>query len=230
MKEQQNCLHRLLFLHSVVCQKNKCKISYEEIAEETNIFFYSKNICAGDEIDWDFIRSVKVSKISFNGFCNQMTRQYGTTHKDADPFMSLKTSISWFFGWLSAFPIDFWKHIDPFCHDPTILACNGTHIGVSIKHLNLEGKDTDEIISTAYFQYDCILFSEEFVPIYMKYLSKKCMKLLMEENIFSKEQFLTYINYPFQATTVYTNSLLAIFLKKCQNLLLILFDSGVFFF
>ena len=102
MKEQQNCLHWLVFLHykyySIVCQKNKCKISYEELAEEANIFFYSKNICAGDEIGWDFINSVKVSKISFSRFCNQMTRQYRTTHKEADPFKSLKTFTSWFFG------------------------------------------------------------------------------------------------------------------------------------
>ena len=35
--------------------------------------------------------------------------------------------------------IDFWKEIDPKCgHDPKILACDGTHIDVSTRNLNLE--------------------------------------------------------------------------------------------
>ena len=40
--------------------------------------------------------------------------------------MSVKTFIGWFFGWLSAFKIDFCKEIDPFCgHNPKMLACDG---------------------------------------------------------------------------------------------------------
>ena len=52
--------------------------------------------CAGDEIRWDFIHAVKTSKISFTGFCNEMTRVYKTTHTNGDPFMSVKT-FGWFF-------------------------------------------------------------------------------------------------------------------------------------
>ena len=179
--------------YSIICEKKKCTISYEDLAKEANIFFYSKNICAGDEIGWDFISAVKASKISFTSFCTQMTRQYRTTHKDAEPFMSLKTFIGWFFGWLSSFRIDFRKHIDPFCgHDPTILACDGTHIGVSVKHLNLDKavtrNDVDEIIPNAHIRYDRTLFSEEFVRIHMKYMSKKYMKSLKEENILPEDQ------------------------------------------
>ena len=100
------------------------------------MFFYTNTTCAGDEIGWDFINAVKTSKISFTGFCNQMTRVYKTTYSDAQAFMSVKTFIGWFFGWLSAFKIDFRKQIDPFCgHNPKILACDGTHIGVSLCHL-----------------------------------------------------------------------------------------------
>ena len=122
-----------------------------------------------------------------------MTRKYRTTHKDAYPFMSLKTFISWFFGWLSAFRIDFRKHIDPFCgHDPKILACDGTHIGVSIKHLNLDKavtrNDTDEVIPTAHICYDRTLFCEEFVWIHVKYMCKKFMNLLKPDNILSEDQ------------------------------------------
>ena len=77
------------------------------------MFFYTSTTCAGDEIGWDFIHAVKTSKISFTGFCNEMTRVYKTTHTNGDPFMSVKTFIGCFFGWLSAFKIDFRKEIDP---------------------------------------------------------------------------------------------------------------------
>ena len=87
----------------------------------------------GDEIRWDFIHAVKTSKISFTGFCNEMTQVYKTTHTNGDPFMSVKTFIGWFFGWLSALKIEFLKEIDPYCgHNPKMLACDGTHIGVSL--------------------------------------------------------------------------------------------------
>ena len=47
--------------------------------------------------------------------------------------------------------IDFRKEIDPVCgYNPKILTCDGTHIGVSIKHLHLDKPvtqpDTDEIM------------------------------------------------------------------------------------
>ena len=57
--------------------------------------------------------------------------------------MSVKTFIGWFFGWLSAFKIDFRKEIDPYCgHNPKMLACDGTHIGVLLRHLRLDNPVT----------------------------------------------------------------------------------------
>ena len=53
--------------------------------------------------------------------------------------MSGNTFISYFFAWLSSFQINFRKHIDPKCgHNPRILACDGTHMGVSAKNMKLE--------------------------------------------------------------------------------------------
>ena len=94
---------------------------------------------------------------------------------------------------LSAFRIDFWKNIDPFCgHDPKILACDGTHIGVSVKHLNLDKAvtryDIDEVIPTAHIRYDRTLFSEEFVRIHIKHMWKKHMKLLEPDKMFPEDQ------------------------------------------
>ena len=64
--------------------------------------------------------------------------------------MSINTFLKWFFGWMSNMKVDFHKEIDPVCqYNPQILACDGTHIGVSIKQLHLEKlithPDIDEI-------------------------------------------------------------------------------------
>ncbi len=53
--------------------------------------------------------------------------------------MSNKSFIDHFFCWVANFKYDYRKEICPWCkHDPKHLACDGTHIGVSIKHLNLD--------------------------------------------------------------------------------------------
>ena len=125
--------------YGLKCNMNKCEKKFCDVSGTFSMFFYTNTTCAGDEIGWDFINAVKTSKISFTGFCNQMTWVYKTTYSDAQAFMSVKTFIGWFFGWLSVFKIDFRKKINPFCgHNPKILACNGTHIGVSLRHLRLD--------------------------------------------------------------------------------------------
>ena len=43
------------------------------------------------------------------------------------------------FGWLAAFKIDFRKEVDPwYSYNPEILACDGTHIGVSLRNMKLD--------------------------------------------------------------------------------------------
>ena len=40
---------------------------------------------------------------------------------------------------MAAMNIDFRKHIDPWCgYNPKVLACDGTHIGVSLKCIDLQ--------------------------------------------------------------------------------------------
>ena len=61
----------------------------------------------------------------------------------ACPFMSPNTFISWLFGWLAAFKMDFRKSIDPWCkYSPQIIAADVTHIGVSVCNMNLENPVT----------------------------------------------------------------------------------------
>ena len=82
------------------CPRNTCDKKFVDASGTWGMFFYTSTTCAGDEIRWDFIHAVKTSKISFTGFCNEMTWVYKTTHTNGDPFMSVKTFIGWFFGWI----------------------------------------------------------------------------------------------------------------------------------
>ena len=152
------------------------------------MFFYTSTTCAGDEIGWDFIHAVKTLKISFTGFCNEMTRVYKTTHTNGDPFMSVKTFIGWFFGWLSAFKIDFRKEIDPYCgHNPKMLACDGTHISVSLRHLRLDNPvtkaDINDQVPWLHGRVTRRLFQNEELHTHVKYMALKAMNKLNEETL-----------------------------------------------
>ena len=152
------------------------------------MFFYTNTTCAGDEIGWDFIHAVKTSKISFTGFCKEMTRVYKTTYSDSHPFMSAKTFIGWFFGWLSAFKIDFRKEIHGYCrHNPKILACVRTHIGVSLHHLPLDNPvtkcDTENQVPWLHGRLARPLFQDEDIRTHVKYMSLKAMNKLTEETL-----------------------------------------------
>ena len=121
-----------------VCSNGTCKIEFHEAAAEKGIFFSTKVTAAGDEIGWDFVSMVMKMKTSFTAFCTEMSRKYSTNSVNAPHFMSPNTFVKWFFGWLAHMKIDFRKEVDPWCgHDPEYLACDGTHIGVSIKHMYL---------------------------------------------------------------------------------------------
>ena len=79
--------------YSYKCPTKTCTLSYEEVARERGIFFYSSKTTAGDEIGHDFISLVKKAKISFTSFCNEMTRQYVTNNIHSGKFMSPNTFI-----------------------------------------------------------------------------------------------------------------------------------------
>ena len=109
------------------------------LSQKKWVFFTTGVTCLGDEMGWDFISLVKKSKISFSGFCAEMTRKYRTNSVLPRDFISPNTFIRWFFGWLTAFQIDLRKHVAPWCeYSPEVLACDGTHIGVAVKNLDLQ--------------------------------------------------------------------------------------------
>ena len=125
--------------YDTICQMGTCKIPYTQAAKEKGIFLKSTHTGAGDEIGWDFIELVRRTKSSFSAYCNELTCRYQTTNIHSGPFMSGNTFISWFFSWIAAFKIDFQKEVDSWCeYKPKILACDGTHIGVSVRNMKLE--------------------------------------------------------------------------------------------
>ena len=120
---------------------DNCCLEYS--GDQDSIFFLCKYTCAGDEIGWDFFNLVKTSKISFTAFCNEMTRRYQTTNILAAQFMSVNTFVKWIFAWMSSMKIEFRKEVDPWCkYQPKVLACDGTHVGVSIKDMELHNPVT----------------------------------------------------------------------------------------
>lgn len=89
--------------------------------------------------------------MSFTKFCDEATRKYQTTHPSSHPFMSCATFVKCILGWICAFKIDFRLEVDPWCkHSPQFLACDGTHVGVSVKYMKVDKPitepDTPEIV------------------------------------------------------------------------------------
>ena len=127
-------------MFSLECKAKQCaKVYPHQEAASKSIFFFSKVTGAGDEVGWDFISRVQQFKVSFTGFCKDMSRVYQGNNKGAANFMSPNTFIGWVFSWLCGFRVDFRKQIDPWCgYNPKILACDGTHIGVAVRHMKLD--------------------------------------------------------------------------------------------
>ena len=108
--------------------------------------------------------------------------------------MSPNTFIKWFFGWLSSFQIDFWKQVDPWCrHNPKMLACDGTHIGVSVRNINLHNggiravDDPTRRVPGKHKRYDRVIISDRKAREHLKYMCMKVLKKLKQEEILPVE-------------------------------------------
>ncbi len=103
------------------------------------IFFHNPQLGIGEELFWDFHGWFDYGKLSFTKFCSQMTHHYQSTHPNSAAFMSNHTFIELFFSWIVRMGIDFRQEVDPWCgYDPKVLACDGTHVGVSLRMQNLK--------------------------------------------------------------------------------------------
>ena len=129
------------------------------------------------------------TKCSFTSYCTELSRKYQTSNVLSGPFMSVKTFISWFFGWISAFRIDFRREVDPWCKDkPKMLACDGTHIGISMQNMKLNKPVTepdlkDTILKPIHKRKDHLVIHPKDQRLHLKYLSKKYLKKLKPHEI-----------------------------------------------
>lgn len=173
-------------MFAMVCVKGVCDLFPTHEAAAKGIFFFSKVTAAGDEIGWDFISRVKSSRVSFTGFCDEMSRFYQTNIQHPISFMSPNTFISWIFGWLSAFKIDFREWVDPWCgYNPKYLACDGTHIGVAVRlqdnNNHLEKVDLpNQCLKPIHKRYDRVLIPDRVARLHLKFLCKKALKHVVD--------------------------------------------------
>ena len=111
----------------------------------------------------------------------------------AGPFMSTNTFISWFFCWIAAFKIDFHQEHDPWCENkPAILACDGTHIDVSIRNLNLRmpvmEPDLPHVtLKAQHKRNDWLLIRDASSRKHLKYLCRKYLKKTKEKELIDEE-------------------------------------------
>ncbi len=163
----------------VVCLNEDCpQLPILYTGEEHRIFFINKASGVGEELFWDFISLAMSSKVTFSGFCNEMTRRYQTTNTSSAPFLSAKTFRKMLLVWIVKMGIDFRQAIDPWCgHDPKKLACDGTHLGVSAKQLKLPVSVTDSDVPTVctpdHKRHDRLFIQNEEAREYILYLAQE---------------------------------------------------------
>lgn len=179
--------------YNLKCDSGQCELTFHHVAEQEGIFFYTNFTCAGDEVGWDFVSLVMKTKTSFTAYTNEMTRRYQTNRINAPKFMSPNTFVNWFFGWLSAMKIDFRKEIDPWCgHDPKILACDGTHIGVNIKHMQLNKAvilpDNDQEYQAQHRRKDRSIIHDDEARKHLRYMASKWMNKVKPDKIISPNE------------------------------------------
>ena len=117
-----------------------------------------------------------------------MTRKYNMNNPNSPSFMSINTFLKWFFGWMSNMKLDFRKEIDPICgYNPQILACDGTHIGVSIKHIQLDKPitqpDTDDIQKAKHQRFNRVLLRDKENRKQAHYFCNEVLGMHIQEEI-----------------------------------------------
>lgn len=112
------------------CLNNRsdCLIKYS--GEQDALHILSSHTAAGDEIGWDFITHATNSTSSLAGYCEIMSKRY----PPGVAFMSRQTFTNFIFSWMSSFEIDFRKTCSLCGNNPSVLACDGTNIGIFVQN------------------------------------------------------------------------------------------------
>ena len=142
-----------------VCISGSCSVSYNP--EQDGIFFWTQDTAIVDEVGYSFINKFLNMSCSFSAFCNDMTMEYQQIDTNAASFVSLPVFIDWWFAWAASWKIDFRNDVDPFCsHSPSMLVGDGTHVGVSVRRMNVfpiqAPEDTERTVQTHHQRLDRI--------------------------------------------------------------------------
>jgi hypothetical protein len=143
------------------CRSMQCTLDYT--GKEQSIHLWSSETAIADEVLYDFLRRMFLCRLSFSAFCTEMTSIYRSVATTSAPFMSKSTFVDCFFSWLSCMRIDFRKSVDPWCkHAPKVLACDGTHVGITMSRLNMkpvESSELDATLAPVHRRYDRVFLA-----------------------------------------------------------------------
>ena len=95
---------------------------------------------------------------NFSKLSLHMNREYRKYNLDVPDFLFVGTFEKCFLSLSAALKIDFRKSTDPFCGShPKSVACDGTHIGIPFKQLDitpLDKPDDDLLVPSLHREYD----------------------------------------------------------------------------
>lgn len=112
-----------------------CAAEWDE-GESIAVHVYSNVTAAGDEIGYLYQNRMLKGGQTFTAFAEDMTNSYRRCLPTSRPFMSHTTFIAWWLSWASSHKIDF-RLPCPVCkHNPKMLACDGTQVGICLKKAN----------------------------------------------------------------------------------------------
>ena len=142
------------------CGKAECEVLYDGSDDCIHFWKTPTAICA--ELGHKFMNDMVRNGTTFSRFCEEMTEVYQGYNPMLVSFVSVHTFIDWFFHFSACQEIDFRSSVDPWCgHDPKYLACDGTHVGITIKNMNVTGIETpdeDRVVKSHHLRYDrCFL-------------------------------------------------------------------------
>ena len=130
-----------------VCKKETSECCVVYTGEKDVIFFgtIKRNSLYGRD---DFSHHLLEIHDNFGTFFKDMERKYKTFHHGFANFISVSTFKK----------IDFRTSVDPFCgSSPKKLACNGAHIGISFRQLQLhpiDNLDVENTLECTHRRYD----------------------------------------------------------------------------
>lgn len=105
---------------------------------QQRLYRSSKVTAIGYEVAWDFVDLVSRSGMTFSGFVGHKTAEYQNAEPSSDAFLAESSFVKAWFGWASQQHIDFRQGSSWCGYQPTILACDGTQLGIRAGQLSIK--------------------------------------------------------------------------------------------